>query len=102
MLVALTGAVFYILASHPEIGAGLAPSPSFWMSELLPVVVGAGILAITVAMLWLFWTFELWPIISRLGILAFGVLVRSFATLFAVLFRACATLFEVLFRALIG
>jgi hypothetical protein len=112
MLVALTGAVFYILASHPEIGAGFAPLPSFWLSELLPVAVGAGILAVTVAMLWLFWTFELWPIVRRSGILAFAVpfqactklfavLSRAFATLFAVLSRAFATLFAVLFGALI-
>jgi hypothetical protein len=77
LLVALTVALFYILASHPEIGAGFAPLSSFWLSELLPVLLGAVILAVTVAMFWEFWTFELWPVVRRAGIVVFAVLLRA-------------------------
>jgi hypothetical protein len=44
ILGALSGAVFYTLASHPEVGAGLAPQSRLWIFELWSSVVGVGIL----------------------------------------------------------
>jgi hypothetical protein len=43
ILVALGIAVFYLLASHPEIGVGLAPRSSSWILELLPIAIAVGI-----------------------------------------------------------
>jgi hypothetical protein len=44
ILVALGVAIFYLLAIHPEIGAGLATLSHFWISGWWPIVIGSGIL----------------------------------------------------------
>jgi hypothetical protein len=49
VLVTLSVAIFYLLASHPEIGAGFAPLSSLWIFELLPILAGAGILVAVIA-----------------------------------------------------
>jgi hypothetical protein len=43
ILVALSVAIFYLLASHPEIDAGLLPLSPGWMFELLPILIAAAI-----------------------------------------------------------
>jgi hypothetical protein len=48
---ALGVAVFYILASHPEIGAGLAPQSPLWVLELWSGVIGVGIFAAALVLL---------------------------------------------------
>jgi hypothetical protein len=46
ILAALGAVVFYVLASHPEVGAGLAPQSPLWIFDLWPVVIVGGILVV--------------------------------------------------------
>lgn len=55
----MSGGLFWFLARHPEIAVGLSP-PSFWIFELLFIVIGTEILAI--------WMVQLLPNVIRVRV----------------------------------